>query len=53
MKTASEIIAFLENELAEAYELHDVTKGKDATQAFANLIKATVIEQLLDEIKNG
>lgn len=53
MKTAKEIIAFLESELAEAYELHDLNKGKDAAKAFAFLVKATTIEQLLDEIKNG
>ena len=53
MKTAEEIIEFLEAELAEAYELHDMTRGKDAAQAFSFLIKATTIEQLLDEIKEG
>lgn len=53
MKTAEEIIAFLEIELAEAYEMHDMAKGKDAAQAFAFLLKATTIEQLLDEIKEG
>ena len=53
MKTAEEIIAMLETELAEAYELHDQAKGKDAAQAFAFILKATTIEQLLDEIKNG
>ena len=53
MKTAEEIIALLELELAEAYEMHDMAKGKDAAQAFAFLIKASTIEQLLDEIKNG
>lgn len=53
MKTAEEIIAFLEIELAEAYEMHDEAKGKDAAQAFAFLLKATTLEQLLDEIKNG
>ena len=37
-------------ELAEAYEMHDAAKGKDATQAFAHLIKATVITHLLEEI---
>jgi hypothetical protein len=51
--TASEIIAFLEIELAEACEMHDQAKGKDAAKAFAFLVKATTIEQLLDEIKNG
>jgi len=53
MKTASEIIALLEVELAEAYELYDEAKGKDAAQTFAFLVKASTIEQLLDEIKNG
>ena len=51
MKTAQEIIAYLEAELTEAYELHDAAKGKDATQAFAHLIKATVITHLLEEIQ--
>lgn len=51
MKTVEEIIAFLEMELAEAYEMHDAARGKDAAQAFAFLVKATTIEQLLDEIK--
>lgn len=51
--TAAEIIAFLEGELAEAYELHEAARSKDAAQAFAFLIKATTIEQLLDEIKQG
>lgn len=53
MKTAGEIIDYLETELAEAYEMHDQAKGKDAAQAFAFLLKATTIEQLLDEIKEG
>ena len=53
MKTVEEILALLELELAEAYEMHDMAKGKDAAQAFALLVKATTIEQLLDEIKQG
>lgn len=53
MKTAEEIIAYLEAELAEAYELHDQAKGKDAAKAFAYLLKATTLEQVLDGIKNG
>lgn len=53
MKTAEEIIAYLEAELADTYELHDATKGKDAAQALAYLIKATTILQLLEEIKEG
>ena len=53
MKTAEAIIALLEAELAEAYELHDQARGKDAAQAYALLVKATTIEQLLDEIKQN
>ena len=53
MKTAEAIIAFLEAELAEAYEMHDQARGKDAAQAFAFLVKATTIEHLLEEIKQS
>lgn len=52
MKTAEEIIDYLEAELAEAYEMHDAAKGKDAERAFAYLMKATTILQLLEEIKS-
>ncbi len=51
MKTAEEIIAYLEAELAEAYELHDKTKGKDAQEALFYLLKATTITHILEEIK--
>lgn len=51
MKTAEEIIALLEAELAEAYELHDQAKGKDAQAALYHLIQATTITHLLEEIK--
>lgn len=53
MKTAEDIIAYLELELAEAYEMHEQARGKDAARAFAFIVKATTIEHLLDEIKNG
>lgn len=53
MMTVAGIIALLEAELAEAYELYDQAKGKDAAQALALQIKASTIEQLLDEIKQG
>lgn len=53
METAEEIIAYLELELAEAYEMHEQARGKDAARAFAFLVKATAIEQMLDEIKQG
>lgn len=51
MKTAAEIIAYMEAELAEAYELHDQAKGKDAQAALYQLIRATTILNLLEEIK--
>lgn len=53
MKTVEQIITYLEAELADAYEMHDAAKGKDAAQAFAYLLKATTILQLLDEIKES
>ena len=52
MKTAEKIIAYLEAELAEAYELHDQAKGKDAQEALFYILKATTITHLLEEIKN-
>lgn len=51
MKTVEEIILYLESELAEAHEIHDEAKGKDAQQAISYLIKAITITQLLEEIK--
>lgn len=51
--TVAEIIAYLEEEMAEAYELYELHKGKQETEAFAQFIKASTIEQLLDGIKNG
>lgn len=51
MKTAEEIIAYLEAVLNEAIELHDAAKGIDAGQSYANLVKAYIISELLDEIK--
>ena len=51
MKTAEEIIAYLEAVLNEAIELHDAAQGKDAAQAHATLIKAYIVSELLDEIK--
>jgi hypothetical protein len=51
MKTVEEIIAFLESELAEAYELHEQARGKDAQEALYQIIRASVITHLLDEIK--
>jgi hypothetical protein len=52
MKTAEEIIAYLEAVLDEAIELHDQAKeNKDMAQAHATLLKAYTVSELLDEIK--
>ncbi len=51
MKTTEEIIAYMEAELAEAYELHDQAKGKDAQEALFYNLKAMFITHLLEEIK--
>ena len=49
MKTAEEIIAYLESEMNEAIEIHD--NSKDATQRYAMMLKAYTISELLDVIK--
>jgi hypothetical protein len=51
MKTAEEIIAYLEAELNEAIELHD--NETDKTKRLALMLKAYTISELLDEIKEG
>ena len=52
MKTAEEIVAYLEAELSEAIEIHDAAKEKkDMAQAHAYLLKAYTISELLDVIK--
>lgn len=49
MKTAEEIIAYLEAQLSEAIEMHDASK--DPTQRLSTMLKAYTISELLDEIK--
>ena len=51
MKTAAEIVEYLEAELAEAYEMYDHVKGKNTQEALFYHIKATTIMHLLEEIK--
>lgn len=51
MKTVEEIVSYLEAELADAYEMHDQTKGKDKQQAMFFFLKAAFIKNLLEEIK--
>ena len=49
MKTAEEIVAYLELELADAYEQHDLSRGQER---LIHLIRATTILNLLEAI-NG
>ena len=49
MKTAEEIIAYLEAQLNEAIELHDASQ--DPAQRLSLMLKAYTISELLDEIK--
>jgi len=49
MKTAEEIIAYLEAQMNEAIEIHD--SSADPAQRFAMMLKAYTISELLDEIK--
>lgn len=51
MKTAEEIITYMEAELAEAFELHEQAKGNNAQEALFYILKATTITNLLEEIK--
>jgi hypothetical protein len=49
MKTAEEIIAYLEQEMNEAIELHD--DSTDKAQRLSLMLKAYTISELLDVIK--
>lgn len=51
MKTAEEIMIFMERELLEAHEQHDQFKGQDAQQAYVHLIRAATIQNLIEGIK--
>lgn len=51
MKTAEEIIAYLEAAMTDAFDLHDQAKGKDAEEAYFHLITGATIQHLLEEIK--
>ena len=51
MKTAEEIMIYMEQELVKAHEMHDQFKGQDAQQAYLHLIQATTIQNLLEGIK--
>ena len=51
MKSAEEIIIYLEAELDEAIELHDA--ATDKAQRLSLMLKAYTISELLDGIKEG
>lgn len=53
MKTAEEITAYLELELADAYEAHEQAKGKDSQAALLHMIRATTIKNLIEGIKTA
>ena len=49
MKTVKEVIAYLEDELAEAYEMHD--NATDKQERLLHIVRAVTIASILDEIK--
>ena len=49
MKTAEEIVAYLQAELDEAIELHD--EATDKAHRLSLMLKAYTISELLEEIK--
>lgn len=51
MKTAEEVIAYLEAEFEEAQVVHDLLKTEDKQRALFHLIKMATITELLEEIK--
>ena len=51
MKTAEEIIAYLENEKAQCLALHESHRETDKALALQYIISAVTIEGLLAEIK--
>ena len=51
MKTAEEIIVYLEQELADAHTIYDLLKTEDKQRAMYHIIKVATITELLEEIK--
>lgn len=52
MKTAEEIVKYLESELEQAYEMHNQTKRSESkSKAFTSLVKIVLLEQILEDIK--
>ena len=52
MKTAEEIIAYLEEQLEGAYKEHNKAKrDEDKGDAYASLVRIVMLEQILEDIK--
>lgn len=51
MKTVEEIVLHLEKELADANEKCNEAQGNNAYEALCQLVKESVLTQLLEEIK--
>ena len=51
MKTAEEIVEYLEAELEKAQVIYDLLKTEDKQKAFVNIVKVATITELLEEIK--
>ena len=51
MQTVEEVILYLQLELADAYEMYDEAKGKDAQLALHHMVRAIVILVLLEAIR--
>ena len=50
MKTVEQIIAYMEKELADASEKYNQANGNNAYEALCQLVKESVIKQLLENI---
>ena len=51
MKTAKEIVEYLEMELGKAQVAYDLLKTDDKQRAYINIVKVATITELLEEIK--
>ena len=52
MKTAEEIIAYLETELSKAIKMHEQAKGNNAQETLIYLIRLNTIMSLLENIND-
>jgi hypothetical protein len=50
MKTVEEIVLHLEKELVDAHEKFNQAQGNNAYEALCQLVKESVLTQLLEEI---